>query len=226
MEDCYHQACANPPAWTGIRAYRKTASSTKPSDWVEEQVLSCADHRQGLYRSKRVRCEQCDAVLTGRQKRWCSKVCWALGNRKVGWFWRMLHDKQAGLCGICALPLNIPSEWMAYEPDKAGLVYTSPFHPCEPHKKLVEVDHVVPVARGGKYELVNLRVAHRKCNQGKKAKDLAFYRWQIGAYAEVIEERLRNTDEQVHAMLAEPRVSEGDYQTTGRHVMEGQGRFL
>ena len=54
-------------------------------------------------------------------------------------------------------------------------MYTSPFN-TKTLETLVEVDHVVPVAKGSDYDTSNLRATHRKCNQGKKSKDLAFYR--------------------------------------------------
>ena len=223
---CFDRPCPNPVTWKGILVYPRVVPVASKKDWIEKEGFSCDEHEDRLYKKKRVKCEHCDTPLEGRKVRWCSKICWALGNRKVGWLWRLLHDRQAGLCGICVLPLNVPSGWLKYEPDAAGLVYVSPFDPSNPHKRLVEVDHVEPVARGGKYELDNLRAAHRACNQAKKTKDLAFYRWQIGALAEEVEDRLQGVEDDVCALLVEPRVVAGDYQASGPGVIDGQGGLL
>ena len=132
----------------------------------------------------------CETPLSGRQTRWCSRRCWALGNGKIGWFWRLLHDKQEGLCGICVLPLDVPRGFLNYEPDKAGLVYVSPFDDKNVHRRLVEVDHVNPRSLGGLDDLPNLRAAHGACNQARKAQPLDVFRWKIGLVAHEVERRL------------------------------------
>ena len=192
----------------------------------------CKEHRYRSHlQAKRVHCERqgCGKPLKGRQQRWCSRICWALGNRKANYLWRILHDRQEGLCGICVLPLDVPRGFMSYRQYREGLVYTSPFN-TKTLETLVEVDHVVPVAKGGDYDMSNLRAAHRKCNQGKKSKDLAFYRWQIGILEDVVESRLQGVSEEACALLSDPRVSAEGYVArpagTSRPVMEGQSSLL
>ena len=153
-------------------------------------------------------CERrgCDTVLTGRQRKWCSRACDALGNGKAGVFWQMLHDQQEGLCGICCLPLDVPEKFLAMRYED-GLHWVTPFEMVGGMpRSLVEVDHVVPVAGGGLDDLNNLRVAHRACNQGKKTQTLDAYRTRIGAHAEVILGRLADVGGKARAKLTEPLV--------------------
>lgn len=55
--------------------------------------------------------------------------------------WWRLWGKQQGLCGLCKGELRGP----------------------------VEVDHVVPLSKGGKHEEGNVQLAHRSCNRRKGA---------------------------------------------------------
>lgn len=52
-----------------------------------------------------------------------------------------LLDRHHGLCGICGEPVD-PARF--------------------------DVDHVVPIARGGEHSYANTQPAHRRCNQSKK----------------------------------------------------------
>lgn len=54
-----------------------------------------------------------------------------------------IYDRDRGLCHLCGLPVP----WSEYE-----------------------VDHVVPVARGGSHEMSNLAATHRGCNRHKSAR--------------------------------------------------------
>ena len=210
--------------WLGVQ--HPDGTETEYDCWL------CKDHRHKSWKTvRRAVCERagCGTPLTGRQIRWCSRVCWALGNRKVSYLWRILHDRQEGLCGICVLPLDVPKGFLSYKQDKAGLVYTAPFD-RETLRPLVEVDHVVPVAGGGQYDMSNLRAAHRACNQGKKHKDLGYYRWQIGAFEHVVEERIQGVSPGTREFLEEPKVSAEDYRSPPggqpRPVLEGQTALL
>ena len=53
----------------------------------------------------------------------------------------ILIQRSEGLCGICG-----------------GRLHSDDF---------VEIDHIVPVSRGGDYDIDNLQIAHRGCNSSK-----------------------------------------------------------
>ena len=57
-----------------------------------------------------------------------------------------LLRRQQSLCGICLLPVKALAE--------------------------MEVDHDIPVSKGGARVVANLRTTHRTCNQAKKARPL------------------------------------------------------
>lgn len=47
-----------------------------------------------------------------------------------------------GICGICMQPLSLP----------------------------IEIDHIIPLARGGSHDMENLQATHRSCNRRKSSK--------------------------------------------------------
>jgi 5-methylcytosine-specific restriction endonuclease McrA len=57
---------------------------------------------------------------------------------------RVVFERADGVCGICSKPVDRESNW--------------------------EVDHVVPLARGGEHSYANTQLAHRKCNRAKGAR--------------------------------------------------------
>ena len=119
-------------------------------------------------------CQNCETLLTGRQTRWCSRQCnevWHDPRIRIP----ILMAEQAGLCGICALPLGemvMPT------------VFRDQLNPE------IEVDHVRPQVLAGTNHRSNLRVAHRDCNRTKGALPLDEARRQIGAYDDVLIRRL------------------------------------
>ena len=120
------------------------------------------------------RCQNCDTLLTGRQMRWCSNECnevWHNPRARIS----SLVGRQAGLCGICALPLDemvvSADSWERLNPE-------------------IEVDHVHPKLLGGSNHCTNLRATHRDCNRTKGALPLDEARRQIGAYDDIIIRRL------------------------------------
>lgn len=55
----------------------------------------------------------------------------------------VVYDRDEGICGICYLPAP-PSKW--------------------------QLDHIIPVSRGGPHTYANTRVSHSECNSWKKAR--------------------------------------------------------
>lgn len=162
--------------------------------WADDGCARCPDcgHQLdaeigGWIRPLRWRCLGCGDPLDGRQVKWCNrkfgrwaKVCsiaWSNPAILAG----ELARQQQGLCGICLLPLGgrTPSgEW-----------------------QLTEVDHVVPIAAGGERRLHNLRAAHQKCNQAKKARPLSEARIYLGLTDTEVLNRLARAEPATVALL-------------------------
>src|SRR5688572_9771539 len=67
---------------------------------------------------------------------------------------RALFRKQAGTCPCCMKPIGRPDDG--------------------------EVDHIIPLARGGKHHASNFMLAHRQCNKEKHNKTLAeHWDWRV-----------------------------------------------
>lgn len=89
-------------------------------------------------------------------KRWASKNPIALrafaANRRARVARLFVEDvdptivfaRDQGQCGICNTPVDPNSKW--------------------------EIDHVIPIAKGGAHAYDNVQLAHRKCNRSKSAK--------------------------------------------------------
>lgn len=57
---------------------------------------------------------------------------------------RVVFERDKGVCGICLTPVDPSSRW--------------------------EVDHIMPISKGGLHAYVNVQLAHRKCNRSKSAR--------------------------------------------------------
>jgi 5-methylcytosine-specific restriction endonuclease McrA len=57
---------------------------------------------------------------------------------------RVVFDRDQGVCGICRELVEMTSQW--------------------------EVDHIVPISKGGAHSYANVQLAHKKCNRSKGAK--------------------------------------------------------
>ena len=83
-----------------------------------------------------------------RKQKW-NKTEWAIARK------RAIASKDP-MCAICHLAIDLDAP---------------PFHPLS-----VEVDHIVPRARGGAlYEMENLQLTHSQCNRKKGAKMASDY---------------------------------------------------
>ena len=57
---------------------------------------------------------------------------------------RVVFERDKGVCGICKEPVDPMSKW--------------------------EVDHIVPILRGGLHSYANVQLAHARCNRSKGSK--------------------------------------------------------
>ena len=68
-----------------------------------------------------------------------------------------LYKRDGGACHICGLQCNY-NDYVV----RGGIVITGEYYPS--------IDHVIPLAKGGKHSWVNVRLAHRRCNSCKSDK--------------------------------------------------------
>jgi 5-methylcytosine-specific restriction endonuclease McrA len=57
---------------------------------------------------------------------------------------RTVFERDKGQCGICMKPVDPASNW--------------------------EIDHIMPISKGGPHSYANVQLAHRKCNRSKAAR--------------------------------------------------------
>jgi len=57
---------------------------------------------------------------------------------------RTVFARDKGICGICQLEVDVTSPW--------------------------EVDHIVPISKGGPHSYANVQLSHQRCNRRKAAK--------------------------------------------------------
>ena len=106
------------------------------------------------------RCNWCGKLVIGYESHYCSKSCF----RAFSQWWtddipawkRTIYLWDDFTCQICHVrPLTV---------NPYGLVI--------PDLRYLAIDHIMPVARGGKTEWDNLQVLCNGCNQFKKARNL------------------------------------------------------
>lgn len=68
-----------------------------------------------------------------------------------------LYKRDGGACHICGLQCNY-NDYVV----RGGTVITGEYYPS--------IDHVIPLAKGGKHSWINVRLAHRRCNSCKSDK--------------------------------------------------------
>lgn len=56
----------------------------------------------------------------------------------------VVFERDKGMCGICVTPVDPASPW--------------------------EVDHVIPISKGGAHSYANVQLSHRSCNRSKAAR--------------------------------------------------------
>lgn len=72
---------------------------------------------------------------------------------------RKVYEKDNGICYLC----NCKCDWDDYVMDGDTFIRGANYP---------SIDHVVPLAKGGKHSWQNVRLAHRKCNWEKSAKTI------------------------------------------------------
>ena len=152
----------------GTLACQGVCGCSRPAAYTKCSSCGAGDHLPLTL------CQNCDEPLTGRQTRWCSIACGDLWHDP-----RLaipgLMEEQAGLCGICALPLGplqvTVGGWMELNQE-------------------IEADHVVPRTLDGTNRRSNIRATHRYCNRHKGALSLADARRRLGVHDDVLINRL------------------------------------
>lgn len=157
-----------------------SCSEDKPlAEWTKGECKACARERAGQYRVHHpyvcpstlpLICDGCGEQFVGnkRRRRYCSKDCSDLFKHKANWVHltarraRLRHafvetfdrleifQRDGWICGLCELPVDPALSW----PD-----------PMSP-----SLDHIVPIALGGKHSRANAQCTHLTCNVHKGAR--------------------------------------------------------
>ena len=151
------------------KQYQKDIKKEKARIKRQEQRLLNIKPKQAVMKA----CPVCNKIFTGNNK---SKYCSAKCGYYIG---RKHHDdkrirrmaskgdasisikgliaRQGNLCAICGKPVDI------YDYEKRGCIFIAGnYYPS--------IDHVIPLARGGRHQWDNVQLAHRICNTMKSDK--------------------------------------------------------
>ena len=164
--------------------------------WAPDGLARCPDcgHQLnatmgGWVKPLRWQCQGCGDPLNGRQVKWCNRPLfgWSKGC-SVAWdnpslLAGALLQQQQGACGICCAPFTTAE------------------------RMRIEVDHVIPVSRGGPKVISNLRATHRACNQVKRARPLAEARLILGLTDTEVLRRLAGAEPETWSLLRGPSLA-------------------
>lgn len=161
------------------RTYReeKKANEKRMKDEAKPLVLPVRKEKQLTFKW----CRECGAMFIQQCKGqvYCSKAC---ADRMVN---RRHKDKRLNkmvvvdkdieirelarrngdVCALCGKAVD----WNDYEVRENGVIVCGNYYPS--------IDHVIPLALGGKHEWKNVQLAHRRCNYLKSDNPPAASKW-------------------------------------------------
>ena len=94
--------------------------------------------------------EKCTKKRQNSKDKRVAKIKGAMIDRDISL--KILYQKEHGVCYLC----NGKCSWSDYYIDRNGQKITGGMYPS--------IDHVIPLAKGGKHSWENVRLAHRECN--------------------------------------------------------------
>lgn len=94
--------------------------------------------------------EKCTKKHQNNKDKRVAKIKGAMIDRDISL--KILYQKEHGVCYLC----NGKCSWSDYYIDRNGQKITGGMYPS--------IDHVIPLAKGGKHSWENVRLAHRECN--------------------------------------------------------------
>jgi len=145
---------ANPERYRELNAKSRAAAKLRDPDYFKKYYAQHRERRASEARAwYRANAEHHTAVVNKYRSNNPDKMR-ALGRknavarraRKLDQFVevvdpRVVFEQAKGLCGICMMPVDPKSSW--------------------------EVDHIIPLAKGGVHSYDNVQLAHRSCNRRK-----------------------------------------------------------
>lgn len=156
--------------------WKTTKRHSKTCEGCGKQFNGAATHRfcsyacsnrvaASTYWKQRIdsECPRCGKTFTGKpRQKFCSAQCNGLTQadtrraRKRGAFVATvypheIYERDKGTCQLCHEPVDIEVKW--------------------PDEKSLSLDHVIPLARGGKHCPENVQLAHLGCNNHKRASE-------------------------------------------------------
>jgi 5-methylcytosine-specific restriction endonuclease McrA len=136
------RAEANPDQWKQFYAEHRERRKHLSSEWYHANA-EYALKRQKVYDAKRLQEQPEHVRAIGRRtasKRRALQVAAFVENVDP----RVVFDRDKGVCGICKMIVDRASRW--------------------------EIDHIIPLSKGGAHSYENSQLTHSKCNRSKSAK--------------------------------------------------------
>lgn len=140
----------------------------------------CSDACRNASRRKEItrQCKYCDSPFSvvlgtrgGCQRTFCSKSCSIAHWKPIHKAIRRARERTATIESVDRRVVFRRDDWRCHlcgDMTRKDLIGTK--HPLAP-----EVDHIVPIAKGGEHTYANTACAHRRCNLTKGAKVIAVH---------------------------------------------------
>jgi len=149
-----------------------------------ERFHPLSDFKPRIDGDGRKRCLNCDVVLTGRRRRYCSDKCayeffanhdWSTLRLKV----LKKSNLTCAMCGFHLEKVEGQYVWECVAPKSDSRIY----YRYRDASATFVVDHIVPIFAGGpEFDEANLQVLCLRCNKKKTSQDLKDYHQFVKSY--------------------------------------------
>lgn len=98
----------------------------------------------------RILCRGCDKIVQKPRRTWCSDECYKLWNG----FRQQIYERDGGTCQICSCIMERPNPSFPWILPRDAIV-----------------DHIIPLADGGKHSWDNMQLLCVDCHKAKTAEE-------------------------------------------------------
>lgn len=151
-----------------MRIYYKNNSlkmCARSEAWRKNNLHLFAGYSAKYYLKNKAKCRAANRKWYLKNKKYALKLCsdYRKGNRKI-YAYYTAKRRTAMLDCACDVPKNIFD--ILLKKQRGICVYCSK----SLHRVRAEIDHIIPISRGGKHLKKNLQLLCSKCNRRKSAK--------------------------------------------------------